>query len=112
MITKNYLIQVDENGGEDDLTYGGFITVLSGDSRSSIDFQYDNDHKIMNESPDSDNEDFNDNARWLAKTMLEIMKMESKDSNAHCDWSADIDHCPQTGKYKFEVEITKVGENK
>lgn len=100
-----YVIQIDRN--EKFEIYDGFITVLSVDSCCSIVFNY-TDYQIESENPDSDCEDFNDNARWLAKTMLAIMKMEAEDKNAHCDWSADIDHDKQTGKYKFNVEIKRM----
>lgn len=70
--------------------------------------RWDEDYKIIQEEPNSDNEDFNDNARWLMKTLLQILKMEKEDDLAHCDWSADHDHFPQTGKYKFEVSLKKV----
>ena len=70
--------------------------------------RWDEDYKIIQEEPNSDNEDFNDNARWLMKTLLQILKMEKEDDLAHCDWSADYDHFPQTGKYRFEVSLKKV----
>ena len=70
--------------------------------------RWDEDYKIIQEEPDSDNEDFNDNARWLMKTLLQILKMEKEDDLAHCDWSADIDKNKETGKYKFEVSLKKV----
>lgn len=104
-----YVIQIDSNDNwEDDWTYGGFIKVLNVDSDCHTDFQYTNDYEILYEDQDSDCEDFNDNARWLAKTMLTIMKMEANDDTAHCDWSADIDHDKQTGKYKFNVELKRI----
>ena len=69
-------------------------------------FSWDNDFEIDSEQPSSDCEDFNDNARWLIKTLLAILKLEKEDGMAHCDWTADSDKS-ETGKYKFEVSIKK-----
>lgn len=71
-------------------------------SCNSID--YDGTFEIKNEYHSDDCEDFNDIARWLTKTILEILKAEEKDNNMHCDWSAE-------NKYEFTVKITKKGEN-
>ena len=71
-------------------------------------FRWDEDYKIVQEEPNSDNEDFNENARLLMKTLLQILKMDKEDDFAHCDWSADYDHFPQTGKYRFEVSLRKI----
>lgn len=73
-------------------------------------FQWDENFEIENESPDTDDEDFNDNARWLIKALLQILKLEKEDAWCHCDWSADYDHFPDTGKYRFNVSIEKVKE--
>lgn len=70
-------------------------------------FCWNDNFEIVQEEPESDCEDFNDNARWLMKTLLEILKMEHKDNNAHCDWTADSDK-GETGKYKFEVSLKKI----
>ena len=74
-------------------------------------FEWDENFNIVDEQPSSDCEDFNDNARWLIKTLLAILKMEKDDDTAHCDWSADYDRNKDTGKYKFEVNINRLGEN-
>jgi len=73
-------------------------------------FCWDENYNIIQEQPDTDSEDFNDNARWLIKTLLCILKLEKEDEWCHCDWSADNDHFPETGKYKFNVSIKKVKE--
>ena len=39
---------------------------------------WDNDFEIDSEQPSSDCEDFNDNARWLIKTLLAILKLEKE----------------------------------
>lgn len=70
---------------------------------------WDNDFEIDNEQPSSDCEDFNDNARWLIKALLAILKLEKEDDMAHCDWTADSDK-GETGEYKFEVSIKKIKE--
>ena len=62
-------------------------------------FTYE-DFEIKEEFKETDCEDFNDNARWLAKTLLEIKKLEYYDENAHCDWTAE-------DNYTFNVSITK-----
>ena len=85
-----------------------YITVYGSEDEAIDRFQYDEDFNIIEEQPDSDSNDFNDNARWLTKTLLEILKLEKKDDLAHCDWSADYEVMPETGKYKFEVSIKKV----
>ena len=85
-----------------------YISVYSAEEQAIDTFQFDEDYEIIEEHPDSDSEDFNDNARWLARTLLAILKLEKEDDCAHCDWSADFDENPETGKYKFEVSIKKV----
>lgn len=71
-------------------------------------FTWNSEYEIIDESPDTDCEDFNDNARWLMKALLEILKMEKQDPAAHCDWSADFDKHKDTGKYRFSCAITRV----
>lgn len=86
------------------------VNVCDTDAPDCISFSYNDEFQIEQEAPDSDCEDFNDNARWLTKTLLAILKMEHEDPHAHCDWSADVDNDGETGRYKFEVSITKVRE--
>lgn len=88
------------------------INVCDTYTPDCISFSYNNDFSIIQEAPSSDCEDFNDNARWLVKTLLEILKMENEDKYAHCDWSADADNDKGTGtgKYRFSVSITKIKE--
>lgn len=71
-------------------------------------FTWDENYKLIDESPDTDCENFNDNARWLMKTLLAILKLEKQDPRAHCDWSADYDHFKDTGKYRFHVSIDRI----
>ncbi|MBO7713066.1 MAG: hypothetical protein J6S85_05820 [Methanobrevibacter sp.] len=85
-----------------------YITVFGTEDEAINSFYYDEDFNIIEEQPDTDCEDFNDNARWLVKTLLQIIKMETKDDLAHCDWSADYEKMPETGKYMFNVELKKV----
>lgn len=73
-------------------------------------FQWDENFELEMEQPDTDCEDFNDNARWLVKTLLAILKLEKEDKWCHCDWTADYDKMPETGKYRFNVSIDKVKE--
>lgn len=80
-----------------------FIKIFDGNV--STDISYYSDFEICNEEPDSDCEDFNDNARWIAQTILKIMQLEDIDPDAHADWSADYDHDKKTGKYIFNVEF-------
>ena len=70
-------------------------------------FDWNENFEIEKETPDTDCQDFNDNSRWLMKTLLAILKMEKEDDMAHCDWSADYNKDKETGKYTFEVKITK-----
>ena len=44
------------------------------------------------------------------KTILEIIKLENNDTNAHCDWSADYDKNKETGKYIFITKIINVNQ--
>lgn len=84
----------------DDYEYtNGCIKVYETDSGWNDKFSYDN-FEITNEFKETDCEDFNDIARWLTKTLLEIKKLENQDENAHCDWSAEEE-------YEFKVSITK-----
>ena len=83
------------------------VNVCDTDAPDCISFSYNEKFEIEQELPDSDCEDFNDNARWITKTLLEILKMEHEDPNAHCDWTADNDVNSATGRYKFNVSITK-----
>lgn len=67
---------------------------------SCNDIEYNKKFEITNEWHSNDCEDFNDNTRWLAKTVLEILKAEKKDSYMHYDWSAEP-------KYEFNCQIKK-----
>lgn len=71
---------------------------------SCNDIEYDENFKIIHEWHSDDCEDFNDNARWLAKTVLEILKAEENDSCMHCDWSAEPE-------YEFNCQIKKKENN-
>lgn len=88
----------------------GTASVVDPDSCEYSTFKWNKNYEIETESPDTDGEDFNDNARWLIKTLLCILKMEKEDEMCHCDWSADYDHSPKTGKYRFNALIEKVKE--
>lgn len=85
------------------------INVIDTEDCSCAEIQHDN-FEIISEEYNSDCEDFNDTARWLAKTLLAILKMEKEDDLAHCDWSADYDRNKETGHYRFEVSIKKIKE--
>lgn len=103
-MSKTITITYDENYKVASVVYtDGFEPVFSQ-------FQWDDDFKIESEHDDTDNEDYNDNARWLLKTLLCIMKFEKENPDAHCDWSADIDRNIAQGKYKFNVSIKKEEE--
>lgn len=80
--------------------------VIDANNAITASFDWNEELELEKEYYDSDNEDFNDNARWLIKTLLEIFKMEKNDSLSHCDWSAD---CERGGKYKFDVSIKNIG---
>ena len=100
---NTYVITIEEydqkfNGASD-----GNINIYETEGHSWDTFDFEN-FKITSEIPDTDNEDFNDTARWLAKTLLVIRELEEKDPNFHCDWSAE-------DEYEFNVTITKK-ENK
>ena len=83
-----------------------YATIYSPDGGEVLFNWYD--YEITHEDPNGDCEDFNDNARWLMKTLLAILKLEKQDPNAHCDWSADYDHFKDTGKYRFHVSIDRI----
>ena len=90
---------------DDKCNYGSVISV---NTCTYSDFTWNSEYEIIDESPDTDCEDFNDNARWLMKALLEILKMEKQDPAAHCDWSADFDKQKDTGRYRFSCAITRV----
>ncbi|MBO5704907.1 MAG: hypothetical protein J6R99_02725 [Alphaproteobacteria bacterium] len=92
----------------DDSEIIGWGNVVDAETGTYTAFTWDKNHEWLDESPDTDCEDFNDNARWLIKTLLAILEMEKQDPNAHCDWSADYDHDERTGKYKFHVSIDRI----
>lgn len=71
---------------------------------SCTNIHYNNEFKIDWTRNDDDCMDFNDNAKWLILTTLEIMKAEANDENMHCDWSAEPE-------YEFQVKLIKKGEN-
>lgn len=86
----------------------GLANVIDTETCDFISFHWDEDYSIDQEAPDTDSEDFNDNARWIIKTLLCILKLEKEDEWCHCDWSADYEHNKETGKYVFDVSIKKV----
>lgn len=86
----------------------GTASVVNAESCEYSTFQWNKNYEIEDESPNTDGEDFNDNARWLIKTLLCILKLEKEDELCHCDWSADYDRFPKTGKYRFNASIEKV----
>lgn len=88
----------------------GYGTVVDPDGCVYSEFVWNGNHEIVTETPDTDCEDFNDNARWLIKTLLAILEMEKQDEAAHCDWTADADKDAATGKYRFNVELKRVDE--
>lgn len=90
---------------DDKCNYGSVISV---NTCTYSEFVWNSEYEIVDETPDTDCEDFNDNARWLMKTLLEILKMENQDPHAHADWSADADENANTGEYRFNVELKKV----
>lgn len=89
----------------------GIGSVADCDAGLFTSFTWNKYHELTDESPDTDCEDFNDNARWLMKTLLAILKLEKQDPNAHCDWSADYDHFKDTGKYRFHVSINRIKDD-
>lgn len=52
-------------------------------------FEIDEQFNIISEHNDGDSEAYNDVARWLLMTLLEIERAEKVDQNMHCDWSAE-----------------------
>ena len=92
---------------DDESPIGGGNVVDCGNGLVTS-FTWNSEYEIIDESPDTDCEDFNDNARWLMKALLEILKMEKQDPAAHCDWSADFDKHKDTGRYRFSCAITRV----
>lgn len=84
--------------------------VVDVEALTCTSFSWNNNFEIDNEVPETDCEDFNDNARWLVKTLLAILKLEKEDDLCHCDWSADYDVCPSTGRYRFKVVVEKIKE--
>ncbi|MCQ2574537.1 MAG: hypothetical protein MJ156_00330 [Alphaproteobacteria bacterium] len=93
MATTTYVITI-----EDEANPNGIIKVYETDGGCYDNFSYKN-FEITEEFKETDNEDFNDIARWLTKTILEIKKLENQDEFAHCDWSAE-------NEYEFKVSIT------
>lgn len=88
-----------------------WATVVDAEIGTRAEFTWNDNYEMLTEEADTDCEDFNDNARWLVKTLIAILKMEKQDPHAHADWSADFDHYEPTGKYRFNVEIKKVKDD-
>ena len=101
---KTIIISYDAANIDKSNVITDIIVSFDNDCRNTFEVA---NYQIGNQDSEIDCEDYNDNARWLVKTLLEILKLEHNDPDAHCDWSADSDVSEKV-KYKFNVEIKKV----